>query len=74
MDSSVEDYFPAIIEEFRLAGHEVSIVRKEKKNFGRVESAFLKDNTEAYDIRFQTKQSVKVKIELDTDPPLAFDT
>ena len=73
-DIHIEDYFPAIIEEFRLAGHEVSIVRKEKKNFGRVESAFLKDNTEAYDIRFQTKQSVKVKIELDTDPPLAFDT
>ncbi len=73
-DIHIESFFPAIIEEFRLAGHEVSIVKKDKKEFGRVESAFLKDNTEAYDIKFQTKKSVKVKIELDTDPPLAFDT
>lgn len=73
-DIHIENYFPAIIEEFRLAGHEVNIVKKEKKSFGRVESAFLKENTEAYDISFQTKKSVKVKIELDTDPPLAFDT
>ena len=73
-DIHIENYFPAIIEEFRLAGHEVSIVKKEKKNFGRVESAFLKENTEAYDIQFKTKKSVKVKIELDTDPPLGFET
>ena len=73
-DIHIENYFPAIIEEFHLAGHEVSIIKKDKKNFGRVESAFLKDNTEAYDIRFQIKKSVKVKIELDTDPPLAFET
>ena len=73
-DIHLENYFPAIIEEFKLAGHEVSIVKKEKKTFGRVESAFLKDNTEAYDIKFQTKKTVKVKIELDVNPPLAFET
>ena len=73
-DVHIEDFFPAIIEEFRLAGHEVSITKKDKKIFGRVESAFLKENTEAYDIKFQTKKTVKVKIELDTDPPLAFAT
>lgn len=73
-DIHIENYFPAIIEEFRLAGHEVSIVKKDKKHFGRVESAFLKDNTEVYDIQFQTKKTLKVKIELDTNPPLAFET
>ena len=73
-DIHIEDFFPSIIEEFRLAGHEVSITKKDKKIFGRVESAFLKENTEAYDIKFQTKKTVKVKIELDTDPPLAFAT
>ena len=73
-DIHIEDFFPSIIEEFRLAGHEVSITKKDKKTFGRVESAFLKENTEAYDIKFQTKKTVKVKIELDTDPPLAFAT
>ena len=73
-DVHLENYFPAIIDEFRLAGHEVNIVKKDKKIFGRLESAFLKENTEAYDIKFQTKRTVKVKIELDTDPPLGFDT
>ena len=73
-DIHIENFFPAIIEEFRLAGHEVSITKKEKNTFGHVESAFLKENTEAYDIRFQTNKTVKVKIELDTDPPLLFET
>lgn len=73
-DIHIENYFPSIINEFRMAGHEVSIVKKEKKNFGRVESAFLKDNTEAYDIKFQTQKTLKVKIEVDIDPPLGFET
>lgn len=73
-DIHLENYFPAIQEEFHLAGFEVDIIKKEKKMFGRVESAFLKENTEAYDIKFQTRKSIKVKIELDTDPPLLFDT
>ena len=73
-DIHLEDYFPAIIEAFRFCGHDVVIKKKEKKTFGRVESAFLKDNTEAYDIKFQTKPTTKVKIELDTDPPLGFTT
>lgn len=73
-DIHLENYFPSILEEFKLAGHEVNIVKKNKKVFGSVESAFLKENTEAYDIKFQTHKKLKVKIELDVDPPLAFDT
>ena len=73
-DIHLEDFFPYIIEEFHLAGHEVVIQKKDKKMFGRVESAFLKENTEVFDIKFQTKKTVKVKIELDTDPPLGFET
>ena len=73
-DIHLENYFDAIREEFKIAGFEVIINKKEKKMFGRVESAFLKENTEAYDIKFQTKKTVKVKIELDTDPPLLFNT
>lgn len=73
-DIHLEDYFPAIREEFLLAGFDIQIIKKEKKQFGRVESAFLKENTEAYDIKFQTQKQIKVKIELDTDPPLAFST
>lgn len=73
-DINLENYFDAIREEFNLAGFDITITKKEKKAFGKVESAFLKENTEAYDIKFQTKKTVKVKIELDTDPPLLFNT
>ena len=73
-DVHLENYFPAIKEEFKISGFEVEITKKEKKSFGRVESAFLKESTEIYDIKFQTAKKVKVKIELDTDPPLLFDT
>ena len=73
-DIHLENYFDAIREEFHIAGFDVTITRKEKKDFGKVESAFLKENTEAYDIKFQTKKTVRVKIELDTDPPLMFNT
>lgn len=73
-DIHLENYFDAIREEFHIAGFDVTITKKDKKAFGRVESAFLKENTEAYDIKFQTKKTVKVKMELDTDPPLLFDT
>ena len=73
-DIHLENYFSAIIEEFGMAGLDVKIEKKEKKIFGRVESAFLKENTEAYEIKFQTKKTVKIKIELDTDPPLQFET
>jgi predicted nucleotidyltransferase component of viral defense system len=73
-DIHLENYFPSIIEEFRAAGHEVEIVKKDKKTFGRVESAFLKEGTETYDIKFQTRKMVKVKIELDINPPLRFNT
>lgn len=73
-DIHLEHYFDAVREEFRLAGFDIEITKKEKKSFGRVESAFLKENTESYDIKFQTHKVVKVKIELDTDPPLHFST
>jgi len=76
LDSSVhlENYFPQIIEAFKLTGREVEIKKKDKKTFGKVESAFLKDNTDVYDIAFQTEKTIKVKIELDTHPPLGFST
>lgn len=70
----LERYFPAIIEEFKAAGRDVVITRKEKKAQTKVESAFLKDNTEIYDLRFKTERDIKIKIEVDTDPPLGFTT
>lgn len=67
-------YFQPIIDEFAIVGREVEIKKKDKKNFGKVESAFLKDNTDVYDISFQTDKSIKIKIEVDTQPPLNFRT
>ncbi len=67
-------YFQPIIDEFAIVGRDVEIKKKDKKNFGKVESAFLKDNTDVYDISFQTDKSIKIKIEVDTHPPLHFRT
>lgn len=67
-------YFQPIIDEFAIVGREVEIKKKDKKNFGKVESAFLKDNTDVYDISFQTDKSIKIKIEVDTRPSLNFRT
>ena len=70
-----EQYFQPIIQQFALVGRTVEIKKKDKKKgFGKVESAFLKDNTDVYDISFQTEKSIKVKIEVDTVPPLKFST
>lgn len=73
-DFSLERYFPAIMDECSLLGREVEITRKDKKSFGKVESAFLKDNTDVYNITFQTEKSIRIKIEVDTMPPLQFET
>ena len=61
-------YFPAIVDAFTMVGREVEIKKIDKRNFGKVESAFLKDNTDVYDVTFQTEKSIKIKIEVDTCP------
>ncbi len=70
----IESYFAAIVGEFKALGRDVVITKKEKKNPGNVESAFLKDDTAVYNLSFQTEKSVKIKIEVDTQPPLGFRT
>lgn len=71
---NLEDYFPAIKNEFSILGRDIVINKKDKKNFGKVESAFLKDDTKVYDVAFQTERNLKIKIEVDTKPPLNFQT
>lgn len=73
-DFDFTKYFQPIIDEFAVVGREVEITKKDKKNFGKVESAFLKDTTDVYDVSFQTDKSIKIKIEVDTQPPLNFKT
>lgn len=67
-------YFQPIIDLFAMVGREVEIKKKDKGAFGKVESAFLKDNTDVYDVTFSTEKSIKIKIEVDTCPPLNFAT
>ena len=71
---SLEDFFPAIVEEFLTLGREVIITKKDKRSFSKIESAFLKDDTEVYDVAFRTERSLKIKIEVDIQPPLVFET
>ena len=73
-DFSLEHYFDTIHDEFQAYGREVVISKKEKKQPSPIESAFLKDNTEIYNISFQTAPKVKIKIEVDTRPPMGFST
>ena len=67
-------FFQPIIDQFAIVGREVEITKKDKNKFGKVESAFLKDTTNIYDISFRTEKSIKIKIEVDTNPPLEFST
>lgn len=68
------DYFQPVVDAFALVGRQVDIVKKDKATFGRIDSAFLKDNTDVFDVSFQTDKSIKIKIEVDTRPPLKFHT
>jgi predicted nucleotidyltransferase component of viral defense system len=70
----LEDYFESIIAEFKALGRDVIIGKKEKRQRTNVESAFLKDNTVMYHIQFQTERKIKIKIEVDTNPPAEFQT
>ena len=71
---SFSTYFQPIIEQFELVGRMVEITKKDKKSFSKVESAFLKDNTDVYDLSFTSEKSIKIKIEVDIVPPLLFTT
>jgi hypothetical protein len=63
-----------LIDAFALIAREVEIKKKDKNNFGKVESAFLKDNTDVYDVTFPTEKTIRIKIELDTCPPMNLNT
>lgn len=71
---NLEDYFPAIKEEFKMLGRDIVITKKDKMQFSKIESAFLKEDTSAYDIAFSTEKNIKIKIEVDTCPPMRFAT
>ena len=71
---NLENYFEPIINEFKALGRDVVINKKQKNKQTNIESAFLKDGTAMYNLQFKTERSIKIKIEVDTNPPLGFTT
>lgn len=73
-DFTFEPYFPALKEEFSAFGFEVEITQKQKTASSDIASAFLKNNSSIYDLKVAGKKVLKIKFEVDTDPPLGFST
>jgi predicted nucleotidyltransferase component of viral defense system len=80
---TLEPYFSAILTEFEALGIKVRIDEKEKAKRSSIESAFLKTETiwkelVLEDILKQTgvksNKPIKIKIEVDRNPPLGFQT
>ena len=73
-DFSFEPYFAALVAEFNALGFEVEISAREKSMETAVVSAFLKKNTSIYDVSVRGQKVLKIKFEVDTEPPLGFRT
>ena len=83
-DFTLEPYFTAMVTEFESIGMKVSIREKEKKEKTNIDSAFLKSETEWKELILEdivkqagiksTNRSMKIKIEVDRQPPLGFTT
>ncbi len=82
-DFSLEPYLHAIIKEFESAGMQVSVKEKIKSNQNNIDSAFLKTDTIWKELILEgvfpqeglnMQPTIKIKLEVDTDPPLSFET
>lgn len=69
---ALEPYFKTMQEEFAAFGFEVEISAKPKAVTSDIASAFLKKTASVYDLRIAGKKLIKIKFEVDTDPPLGF--
>lgn len=82
-DFSLEPYFKAIVTEFEALGMQVSIKEKVKTNQNNIDSAFLKSDTIWKELLLEgmipqaginIRPVIKIKLEVDTKPPLGFET
>ena len=77
-------YMDALEREIRSFGFDVSVAKKEKTNIGPIQSAFLKAESHQHLLLIQSTEEIanqipqgqimKIKIEVDTNPPLGFIT
>lgn len=83
----IEKYFSYIADEFKILGINIDLKKKAKKNkHSNIESAFLKNNTSIHTLNIQLDEiedilgdvhsgkKLKIKFEVDTNPPLKFQT
>ena len=83
-DFKLEPYLKSIETHIRSYGFNVSLLKKDKTTVSAVQSAFLKANTLENFIRIglndqerkriHVDENIKIKIEIDVDPPLGFET
>lgn len=82
-DFSLDKYLDAILAEFNSLGMEVSVKERQKTIQNNIESAFLKSETIWKELVLEgvvpqngldQKASIKIKLEVDTMPPLGFET
>ena len=71
---SFEPYLKTLREEFSAFGFEVEIAEKQKTATTDIASAFLKKSSSIYDLQVAGQKAMKIKFEVDTDPPLGFAT
>lgn len=80
---SINGYLPAIVQEFEALGMQVSIKEKQKAVKTNIDSAFLKSETIWKELVLESvvpqqglgqTAHIKIKLEVDTMPPLGFET
>ncbi len=67
-------YLAGLQDEFEALGFSIEIVEKVKSTESAIVSAFLKNNSSVYDLNIAGQKVLKIKLEVDTDPPLGFVT
>lgn len=70
----LQTYLQGLEREFASMGIEVTIRQKSKQHRTAIVSAFLKPNTTMVRLAFNGAGTLKIKLEVDTDPPLGFRT
>lgn len=70
----MQPYLQGLTEEFAALGIQVEIREKQKTIKTAIVSAFLKPSTTMVQLAIAGAATLKIKLEVDTDPPLGFET
>ncbi len=85
-DFAIEKYFLHVKDEFEALGISITLSKKTKVSSSTIESAFLKNDTSIHTLNIQANnldtilngvhsgKRLKIKFEVDTNPPLKFQT